>query len=951
MYRWELLLLGSVAGLNIILLIRLFVLRLLLRRTEHRRLWVRTFIRTSLSSAPVAEIVRALTRDTQAFMEEYALLTDSISIPEAQRTKIQDAIGESGLFARLVRRLKSHNPMKRKTAAILLGYARLVHAAPPLMQALAFEKRSSVKLHIAYALSRTGNPAVIPSLVDSLASSDETYQRQIHGILSRFGDHLHSYFNVLRKRSEPEIQALVMNIAALRSDDEGRIYLEALTANENPDVAVEAARMLLKRYLHQIDIERLLQSPNRMLTNLCLEAAGDLPPDRSRAWLIDGLRSEDTRKSAVIGLSNLVLSHPKLYMELVKQALEEEDPPFQDALLEVLSKRVEYLIEKSLRDRSAREVLLAVLRSGRVHGVFGFLSQNQNPDIERFVIDVIEAAVLEQSDIRDLILESAPDRVLETLSLDRSERTTTRHTRVSESTPRWFVTGVIGLTVLIPVAAYTVLRWSAELSVIEHLREYGLGFTLVFAWYAFALNIWYLVLTWIAGRSVRSQQRGFEIKPVSMLFAPGVLPSISVLAPAYNEEASIVESVRSLLGLRYPDFEVLVINDGSADGTLRRLVDVFELDRVDIFVHGYLPAQPVRGIYRNPRIPELTVIDKQNGGKADSLNVGINASRKDYFAAIDADSLLERDALLRAAAQFLDSDVPVVATGGNIFPVNGCTVSNGDLEEIRLPREHLGRFQVLEYLRSFMAGRTGWAGLKSLMIISGAFGVFRKADVIDAHGYMTGSGFYSKDTVAEDMELVVRITRSLADRGEPHAVQYSYNANCWTEVPVSRRILRSQRDRWQRGLIDTMYYHRRMLLNPRYRSVGLIGFPYFYVFELLGPWIETQGLLFLIAGLFLGYLNPAVVLLVFTATIPLGISVSLIALILAEYRHRYFNRKDRLLLVFYAIAENVGYRQWASLLRLSGYLSALTGKTGWGRMSRTGFKPLREVRSDSRGAS
>ncbi|TVQ25756.1 MAG: glycosyltransferase, partial [Spirochaetaceae bacterium] len=806
MYRWELLLLVSIAGLNVILLLRLLVLRLLLRGTERRRLWVRNFIRTSLSSAPVAEIVRALLRDTQAFMEEYALLVDSINVPEAQRTKIQDAIVDSGLFARLVRRLKSSAVMRRKTAAILLGYARPEHSAPPLMQALAVEKRSSVKLHIAYALSRTGNPVVIPSIVDSLADSDETYQRQIHGILSRFRDHLHSYFNVLRKRNEPEVQALVMNIAALRSDDEGRTFLETLTRSDIDAVAVEATRMLLQRYLHQTNIEQLLRSSVHMIQNLALEAVGDLPPEQSLAWLMDGLRREDTRKSAVIGLSRLVLSHPGLYMDLVQHALEEQDDGCRDALLEVLSKRVEYLIEKSLRDRPAREALRAVLQSGRVHGVLGFLSQNQDTDVERFVIDAIEAALQEQPDIQDLIVESAPDRVLETLSLDRSGRAAVRHTRVGESTPRWFVIGVIGLTVLVPVVVYTVLRWSAELSVMDHIRVYGLGFTLVFAWYAFALNIWYLVLTWIAGRSVRSQQRGFEIKPVSMLFAPGVLPSISVLAPAYNEEASIVESVRSLLGLRYPDFEVLVINDGSADGTLQRLIDVFELDRVDIFVHGYLPAQPVRGIYRNPRIPELTVIDKQSGGKADSLNVGINASRKAYFAAIDADSLLERDALLRATAQFLDSDVPVVATGGNIFPVNGCTVSDGVLEEIRLPQEHLGRFQVLEYLRSFMAGRTGWAGLKSLMIISGAFGVFRKADVIDAHGYMTGSGYFSKDTVAEDMELVVRITRSLTDRGEPHAVQYSYNANCWTEVPVSRRILRSQRDRWQRGLIDTMYY-------------------------------------------------------------------------------------------------------------------------------------------------
>jgi len=416
-----------------------------------------------------------------------------------------------------------------------------------------------------------------------------------------------------------------------------------------------------------------------------------------------------------------------------------------------------------------------------------------------------------------------------------------------------------------------------------------------------------------------------------------MLPSISIIAPAYNEESTIVESVNSLLNIRYPDFEIIVVNDGSPDGTLDELIARFELERTDIFLHGYLETQPVRAVYRNPRIPELTVIDKQNGGKADSLNSGINASRKDYFAAIDSDSLLERDSLLRLAARFLDSDVPVVASGGNIFPVNGCTVSHGKLDRISLPGGLLGKFQTLEYIRAFMAGRTGWAAIDSLMIISGAFGLFRKQEVIDAHGYLTGSGYYSKDTVAEDMELVVRVARMLRERKKPFTVQYGYNANCWTEVPTTHRILASQRDRWQRGLIDTMIYHRRMLANPRYGRMGTIGFPYFFLFELLGPWVEIQGLVFLIIGLVLGIMPFGVVMIVLAATIPLGIAVSLSSLMLAEYHQSYFSARERLVLVGLSFLENFGYRQYAGLLRLRGYISALGRKTGWGSMVRTGF--------------
>jgi len=462
-------------------------------------------------------------------------------------------------------------------------------------------------------------------------------------------------------------------------------------------------------------------------------------------------------------------------------------------------------------------------------------------------------------------------------------------------------------------------------------------FETLFGGYAFLLNMIYLALLAAAARSVIRQQANLALKPLSMLFRPRMLPSISVIVPAYCEENTIVENVNSLMNLRYPDYEIIVVNDGSSDDTLGALVRSFELERTDVFIHGFLETQSVRGVYRNPRIPELLVIDKNNGGKADSLNAGINAARKDYFAAIDSDSLLERDSLLRLTSRFLDNEVPVVATGGNILPVNGCTVDRGNLDSISLPRELLGRLQTLEYLRSFMAGRTGWAEMKSLMIISGAFGLFRKDDVVAAHGYLTGSGFYNKDTVAEDMELVVRVARSLRERKQPFAIQYSYNANCWTEVPATLKILVNQRDRWQRGLIDTMVFHRRMLFNPRHGSMGLLGFPYFFIFEMLGPWVEVQGLLFLLLGLATGTLPLSIAGLVFAATVPLGVAVSLSALLLAEYHHRYFDPADRIRLLLLAIMENFGYRQYASVLRLRGYISAVTRKTGWGKMVRTGF--------------
>ncbi len=412
---------------------------------------------------------------------------------------------------------------------------------------------------------------------------------------------------------------------------------------------------------------------------------------------------------------------------------------------------------------------------------------------------------------------------------------------------------------------------------------------------------------------------------------------MSIISPAFNEEASIVESVSALLDLRYPDFEVIVVSDGSRDRTVERLVDHFGLERTEVFIHRYLETQPIRAVWASRRIPGLLVIDKENGGKADALNAGINAARKEYFAGIDADSLLERDALLSLTGQFLFADEEVVASGGNIMPVNGCTVRHGDLAETRIPRGVLGRFQAVEYLRAFMAGRVGWATIRSLLIISGAFGVFHRRRVVDAHGYLTRSEHYLKDTVGEDMELVVRLSRGLREARVPFTVQYAARANCWTEIPESFRVLNRQRDRWQRGLLDIVTFHFRMMANPLYGRAGTVAFPYFLLYEVLGPWLEAEGYLVFAASLALGLIGLPMLALMATATVLMGLAVSLAALAISEHQRAYFPARDRVTLVGFAIAENFGFRQLMSLLRVRGFLRMLARVGGWGRMERRGF--------------
>lgn len=350
-----------------------------------------------------------------------------------------------------------------------------------------------------------------------------------------------------------------------------------------------------------------------------------------------------------------------------------------------------------------------------------------------------------------------------------------------------------------------------------------------------------------------------------------------------------------------------------------------------------LRTQPVRAIYANPRIPELRVIDKINGGKADSLNVGLNAARMEYVLGIDSDSILERDALLTLASSFLDEDLPVVASGGNIMPVNGCTVDRGVLREKRIPPRAIPLLQTIEYLRSFMNGRMGWARLDSLMIISGAFGLFRRENVLGINGYLTSREKYERDTVGEDMELVVRLSRSLRERKVRHKILYHYKANCWTEVPSSVKILKRQRERWQRGLIDILSFHRTMIGNPRYGKYGLIGFPYFLAFEVIGPWFELLGTVLFVIGVATGWIDRGVFLFLLGSNFILSFALSATALFICDRDGPQFTLRDRIALVFVSLVETLGFRQLMSFFRITGYIGVLRKVTGWGTMTRTGF--------------
>jgi len=459
--------------------------------------------------------------------------------------------------------------------------------------------------------------------------------------------------------------------------------------------------------------------------------------------------------------------------------------------------------------------------------------------------------------------------------------------------------------------------------------------------YFIAVNSSYLVMSVIAFRAVRRYAERLRSLDVKEGIAHAGAPPITLIAPAFNEEATVVESVRSLLSLNYPEYEVIVVNDGSHDDTVERLVDAFDLRPSPKMSTFDVDTARIRRTYRSRRHPHLWLVDKENGGKADALNAGLCYCRTPLFCAMDADTLLERDALTRVVRPFLE-DARTIAAGGIIRIANGCVIEAGGVTDVRLPDSLVARFQVLEYLRAFLVGRMGWDALHGNLIISGAFGIFRRSTVIAAGGFST-------DTVGEDMELVVRLHRHCLEHEIPYRITFVPDPVAWTEAPESLRVLGRQRDRWQRGLGESLTMHGSMMFRPRYGRIGMWVMPHFYFLEMWGPMVEVLGYVVFGLTLLLGWTSPTYISAFLMVAIVLGMTLSVAALSLEELAFRRYPRLSDLLRLFLlALTENVGYRQINAFWRLRGLVRFLRRKKGWGVRPRVGFSDGKAAADGSR---
>lgn len=465
--------------------------------------------------------------------------------------------------------------------------------------------------------------------------------------------------------------------------------------------------------------------------------------------------------------------------------------------------------------------------------------------------------------------------------------------------------------------------------------EFGEIINMLFLIYSIAIVIIYTGMSFVSiFHLFHYKVKNIDVNYDILLASGDAAPSVSVIASAYNESATIIPCVRALLNLRYPNYDVIVVNDGSTDDTLEKLKKEFQLEKQSYIVNYKIKTKKVRGIYRseNNIFGRLIVVDKENGGKADAMNCGMNISYKFYVVCVDVDSILERDALLKLVKAIVEKeDGHVIGVGASVHVANGCKFENGSIKEHAVPKRYFVGMQVIEYLRAFLIGRISLGQTKSLLLISGALGIFKKEAMLKVGGYLAS-------TIGEDMELVTRIQEYHYDKKIPHLVLYIPDPLLWTEVPETLQSLGRQRTRWTRGLIDTLKLHKRMFLNPKYRTVGLFGYPYFFFFEWMASIVEMTGYIYFFVALCFGLTVWKTFFLLLIFMYLFGTTFSFLGIFINETSFHVYNKtKDVMRLIFYSLFEAFIYHPCIVFWSVKGNYMYLRGIKSWGVMNRKGF--------------
>jgi len=878
------------------------------------------------------------------FFDAFIDIETHVEIEPEVRQRVIDDIILTKFTKKQLRRLNSFSTIKRKVSIFYISSLNTQNSREILEKRFDKEKNDSVRFYLVYALKDFLNVRIFDKILESLVDSNENYQRWIHALMKNHYTSIQQFIPPYFVDNRPEIRRLLIGLASNTVDEKLKNYAlrQFHESILEPDIKLLAIQAIAKMHPQELANETFCKDEDNQIKRIAIGATSSIVTQEMVEQLINSMDGSSLDKDRINSLSRIIFDSTNLMLFILNWYVNTNNRNQQLAIASVLSHRIDYLMLKveSQGFEFVLNILQDMLELHIVEDFIDFININKKSQIEKLLLPLMKKYADKDKYIREQFSIYLNEKLLKKLNLNKLKQPVFEREKspLERSKIVWILTSVTVTILFFPFLFFvTNLRtiFSGTINVFEFMIIRFNSYLVVYFIFA---NLIYIILLMISLKGSKERLDLWAIKKQTLLFEHDILPSISIVAPAYNEEKSIIESVTSLLNLKYPKYEVIVVNDGSKDNTINVLIDHFELERKHPFFQLKLKTKALRGAYISKHIPNLIVIDKQNGGKADALNLGINVAKNDFVCGIDADSLLEEDALLKLMSITLDHTVNHIALGGNIVPVNGCLVDKGKIEHSGLAKNTLVRFQTLEYLRAFTTGRIGWSKLHSLLIVSGAFGLFQRKSLLDTGGYLTISGDLKKDTVGEDMELVVRLTFEALKKKEPYRVEYVHHANCYTELPNDLKSLLKQRNRWQRGLLDILSYHRKLLFNPRFKQPGMIAFPYFFIFEMVGPFLEFIGYLALIVGLSLGILNTPVIIMLFVATIGLGIVISLFSLMISEKRNVFYSDKETGILIFVAIIENFGYRQMMSLQRVLSTFSALRENGSWGSQKRQGFK-------------